>query len=101
MAPREALDVDRVVRAVYVRVVVAGDGLVGKGGGEAGVVPAGVVGAGVAALRGGLVGVREWSMGYGMEEEMGTRRTGVSIAQGIPAYSSMSALRKSFRSSSM
>ena len=35
------------------------------------------------------------------KEEMGERRTGVSIAQGIPAYSSMRALRKSFKSSSM
>ena len=59
VTPREALDLDGVVRAVHVRVVVAGDGLVGEGGGEAGVVPAGVVGAGVAALG----GVREWGVG--------------------------------------
>lgn len=53
VAPREALNIDGVVRAVHVRIIVAGNGLVGEGGGEAGVVPAGVVGAGVAALGGG------------------------------------------------
>ena len=34
-----------------VRVIVASNGFVGEGGGEAGLVPAGVVGAGVTALR--------------------------------------------------